>query len=65
FAGTVALTAHTPHDAEQLRAAGAHTVLEPFSAAAHTTSNTLHDLLSEDIDLPVDIDSADVDKKTE
>ncbi|MCH9640944.1 MAG: cation:proton antiporter [Actinomycetia bacterium] len=65
FAGTVALTAHTPHDAEQLRAAGVHTVLEPFSAAAHTTSNTLHDLLSEDIDLSDDVDPADGDKRTE
>lgn len=46
FDGTVALTAHTRHDAEQLRAAGVLQVLEPFSAAAHTTSNTLHDLLA-------------------
>ncbi|MGD9619252.1 MAG: cation:proton antiporter [Mycolicibacterium sp.] len=50
FKGTVALTAHTSHDAEQLRATGVHTVLEPFSAAAHTTSETLHDLLTEDVD---------------
>ena len=46
YRGTIALTAHTRHDAEQLRAAGGHTVLEPFSAAAHTTSKTLHDLLA-------------------
>ncbi|MGV0789823.1 cation:proton antiporter family protein [Mycolicibacterium sp. XJ2] len=46
FTGTVALTAHTRHDAEQLRAAGADIVLEPFSSAAHTTSTTLHDLLA-------------------
>ncbi|GAB3221609.1 cation:proton antiporter [Mycolicibacterium hippocampi] len=50
FDGTIALTAHTSYDAEQLRAAGVHTVLEPFSAAAHTTSETLHDLLTEDPD---------------
>lgn len=53
FAGSVALTAHTSHDAEQLRAAGVHTVLEPFSAAAYSTSNTLHDLLIDDAD-PLD-----------
>ena len=46
YAGTIALTAHTAHDAEQLHATGVHIVLEPFSAAAHTTSNTLHDLLT-------------------
>lgn len=51
FDGAIALTAHTSHDAERLRATGVHTVLEPFSAAAHTTSETLHDLLSEDVDL--------------
>lgn len=50
FDGTIALTAHTRHDAEQLRAAGVPTVLEPFSAAAHTTSNTLHDLLTGDVE---------------
>lgn len=61
FAGTVALTAHTPHDAEQLRATGVHTVLEPFSAAAHTTSNTLHDLLIEDFG-PADRDDKTEDK---
>ncbi|WP_333891559.1 cation:proton antiporter family protein [Mycolicibacterium gadium] len=58
FAGTVALTAHTSHDAEQLRASGVDTVLEPFSAAAHTTSETLHDLLADDGDAP------DRDEKT-
>lgn len=59
FQGTIALTAHTRHDAAQLRAAGVHTVLEPFSAAAHSTSNTLHDLLTEDVD------SVEDDEKTE
>jgi len=54
FDGTVALTAHTRHDAEQLHAAGVHTVLEPFSAAAHSTSNALHDLLTGDIASPDD-----------
>jgi Trk K+ transport system NAD-binding subunit len=48
FRGTIALTAHTQHDAEQLRAAGVHTVLEPFSTAARATSNSLHDLLNGD-----------------
>ncbi len=46
YQGTVALTAHTGHDAEQLRAAGVDVVLEPFSAAAHMTSNSLHELLT-------------------
>lgn len=50
FGGTIALTAHTQHDAEQLRAAGVDVVLEPFSAAAHTTSHTLHELLTVDDD---------------
>lgn len=45
FAGTVALTAHSAHDAAQLRAAGADIVLEPFSAAATETSDELHRLL--------------------
>ncbi|QUR65769.1 cation:proton antiporter [Mycobacterium spongiae] len=50
FEGTIALTAHTRHDAKRLRAAGVDSVLEPFSAAAHTTSNALHELLSVDED---------------
>ncbi|PRC45287.1 sodium:proton exchanger, partial [Mycobacterium sp. ITM-2017-0098] len=50
FAGPVALTAHTRRDAEVLRATGVDIVLEPFSAAAHTTSATLHDLLTGDTD---------------
>lgn len=50
FEGTVALTAHTRHDAEQLSAAGADIVLEPFSAAANTTSDRLHALLTLDQD---------------
>lgn len=48
YSGTVALTAHTRRDAEQLRAAGADVVLEPFTAAAHTTSETLHRHLTSD-----------------
>lgn len=47
FTGSVALTAHTRHDAEQLRAAGADIVLEPFSSAARTTSEALHELLAD------------------
>lgn len=48
FAGAVALTAHTRHDAEQLRATGVEIVIEPFSSAAHSMSNTLHNLLTSD-----------------
>ncbi len=47
FDGTIALTAHTHYDAERLRAAGVHIVLEPFSTAARATSDTLHELLTE------------------
>lgn len=50
YAGAVALTAHTRRDAELLRATGVDIVLEPFSAAAHSTSATLHDLLTSDAD---------------
>ncbi|WP_291407472.1 NAD(P)-binding protein [Actinophytocola sp.] len=50
YDGTVALTAHTRHDADQLRAAGADTVLEPFATAATATSDALRDLLSTDHD---------------
>ncbi|MBX7452014.1 cation:proton antiporter [Mycolicibacterium sp. 3033] len=46
YSGTIALTAHTRHDAEQLRAAGVDVVLEPFSAAADTTSDALHRMLA-------------------
>ena len=47
--GSIALTAHTRHDAEQLRAVGGvDIILEPFSAAAHATSDTLHELLTVD-----------------
>ncbi|WP_340682583.1 cation:proton antiporter family protein [Amycolatopsis coloradensis] len=45
YDGTVVLTAHTSHDADRLRTAGADAVLEPFSAAATTTSDALSDLL--------------------
>ncbi|MDN4516969.1 cation:proton antiporter [Mycolicibacterium austroafricanum] len=58
FAGAIALTAHTRHDAERLRATGVEIVIEPFSSAAHTTSNTLHDLLTSDYD---DIDDEGTD----
>lgn len=57
FPGAIALTAHTRHDAELLRAAGVDIVLEPFSAAAHTTSNTLHDLLTGDEETDSEPDS--------
>lgn len=48
YQGAVALTAHTGHDADRLKAAGADLVLEPFSTAAQTTFNELHELLSAD-----------------
>jgi len=48
FAGAIVLTAHTRRDAEQLRAAGATVVLEPFSDAADATSASLRDVLSGD-----------------
>ncbi|WP_156448709.1 NAD-binding protein [Mycobacterium sp. NAZ190054] len=48
FAGTVALTAHTRRDADLLRSAGVDVVLEPFSAAAHSTSEQLHRLMADD-----------------
>lgn len=47
FDGTIALTAHTRHDADRLRAAGADVVLEPFSSAARTTSEALHEMLAD------------------
>ena len=46
YRGVIALTAHTRHDADLLRAAGADTVLQPFAAAATTTSDALHELLT-------------------
>jgi Kef-type K+ transport system membrane component KefB len=44
YDGNIAMTAHTHHDAEQLRAAGVF-VLEPFSSAAGTAADTLDALL--------------------
>jgi hypothetical protein len=41
YRGRVALTAHTSHDADQLRTAGADLVLEPFATAATASSDTL------------------------
>ncbi|GAB3473715.1 cation:proton antiporter [Amycolatopsis cihanbeyliensis] len=46
YNGTIALTAHTRHDADQLRAAEADVVLEPFASAASATSDALHELLA-------------------
>jgi Kef-type K+ transport system membrane component KefB len=46
YQGAVALTAHTGHDAERLKTAGADLVLEPFSAGAQAAFNALHELLS-------------------
>lgn len=44
FRGKIALTAHTRHDAEQLRAAGADIVLDPFASAATAATDALDDL---------------------
>ena len=41
YAGRTVVTAHTRHDAEQLRSAGADVVLEPFALAAGATSDAL------------------------
>lgn len=46
FSGTVALTAHTRRDAEELQEAGVEVILQPFSTAAHATSGELHDMLT-------------------
>ena len=46
YRGVIALTAHTRHDSELLRAAGADTVLQPFAAAAATTADALHELVT-------------------
>ncbi|MFV9455317.1 cation:proton antiporter [Rhodococcus sp. NM-2] len=48
YRGHIALTAHTVHDAEQLRAAGAEVILEPFSLAADATTAVLDHLIEED-----------------
>ncbi|MBF6353747.1 cation:proton antiporter [Nocardia higoensis] len=45
YAGPVVLTAHTIRDAGLLREAGVTVVLEPFTTAATTTADTLHQLL--------------------
>ena len=50
YRGHIALTAHTVHDAEQLRAAGAEVILEPFSLAADATTAVLDHLIEEDAD---------------
>jgi sirohydrochlorin ferrochelatase len=46
YAGRVVVTAHTRHDAEQLRDAGADVVLEPFALAAGATSDALRAALA-------------------
>ncbi|AYY15624.1 sodium:proton exchanger [Actinobacteria bacterium YIM 96077] len=45
YRGRVALTAHTSRDAEQLRAAGADVVLEPFAFAATATADALDEVI--------------------
>ncbi len=50
YEGHIVMTAHHPHDAERLRAAGADTVLEPFSLAAEATTEVLDRLIGDDHD---------------
>lgn len=45
YQGRIAVTAHTWHDSEKLRSAGADIVIEPFAIAATTTTDELHQLL--------------------
>ncbi|APE35534.1 sodium:proton exchanger [Nocardia mangyaensis] len=45
YNGTIVLTAHSRHDTDQLRAAGADIVLEPFTTAATTIADALHQLI--------------------
>ncbi|MEE1939688.1 cation:proton antiporter family protein [Streptomyces sp. TRM 70361] len=45
YRGYVALTAHTPRTAEQLRTAGADLVIEPFDAAASEVAESVEELL--------------------
>nr|WP_202422037.1 cation:proton antiporter family protein [Gordonia sp. SID5947] len=46
YHGHVVVTAHHPHDAERLRAAGADIVLEPFSLAAEATIDILDHMIA-------------------
>ncbi|MDI2030196.1 cation:proton antiporter [Saccharopolyspora sp. TS4A08] len=48
YPGKIALTAHTRHDSEQLRAAGVDIVLEPFTDAARAAAEVLHELVRDD-----------------
>ncbi|GAA1996305.1 cation:proton antiporter [Nocardiopsis rhodophaea] len=48
YTGKIALTAHNPREAEQLWAAGADVVLEPFSLAATAALDTLNGLTNPD-----------------
>ncbi|AWK75905.1 sodium:proton exchanger [Rhodococcus oxybenzonivorans] len=50
YRGHIALTAHTVHDAAQLRAADAEAILEPFSLAVEATTEILGRLIDEDAD---------------
>lgn len=52
YRGTIALTAHNRHDADQLRAAGADTVIEPFATAATATADILQGMLTRESDEP-------------
>ncbi|MEE4024548.1 cation:proton antiporter family protein [Gordonia sp. PKS22-38] len=56
YAGHVVMTAHHPHDAEALRAAGADIVLEPFSLAAEATTEILDHLITDRSDRTDDTD---------
>ncbi|WP_051004133.1 MULTISPECIES: cation:proton antiporter [unclassified Rhodococcus (in: high G+C Gram-positive bacteria)] len=50
YQGLIVVTAHTPHDADQLRYAGAELVLEPFSLAAEVTMDVIARLTQADED---------------
>lgn len=48
YRGHIVMTAHHPHEAQRLRAAGVDTVLEPFSLAAEATTAMLDQLLRDE-----------------
>lgn len=57
YTGRVALTAFTIHDANQLRAAGADTTLEPFALAAKASEHEFTGLIGTAVSEPTDRDS--------
>lgn len=57
YTGRIAVTAFTTHDAEQLRAAGADTILEPFALAAQASAHEFTGLIGTADSEPNDTDS--------